>query len=399
MTDTATRMGVETQPGDPVVEVDSRIDVAVIGAGPCGLAAAIAVGRDGMRATVFDRGCLVSGIHGYPTYMTFFSTAERISIGGVPFTVATEKPTRRDALAYYRTVARYFALDVRQYEPVDGFERLAAGASVRVRVRVRSAEAAGGRAGLVPPPTSSIPDFGGDLATVPPPIVAASRPPRFLVHSQTRTGERRLTAAHAVVVATGYFGSPNRLGVPGEALPHVTHRFGDGHDSWAQPVVVVGGGNSAVDAALELYRSGARVTLVHFRDTIDPNVKPWVMPDITGRIRDGSIAAVFGSQVSEITPEHVVVRTPAGEARIAAHRVYLMLGYQPNAALLRAAGVPLDPTTGIPAHDPATMESSVPGVFIAGVLASGFDANKTFIENGRHHGDLIAHRLAAAAEG
>ncbi len=406
-------------------QVDEQVDVAVIGAGPCGLAAAIAVGRAGLRAVVYDRACLVSGVHGYPTYMNFFSTAERISIGGVPFAVATEKPTRRDALAYYRTVARYFALDVRQYEAVESFAPLPPDAMVRVR---EGADRAGGLgtevgrgggdlgggelsgterggagvprgadAGVGPPPTSNLPDYGGDLTITPPPRAPASRTPRFLVHSTTRTGQARITAAHAIVVATGYFGSPNRLNVPGEDLPHVSHRFGDGHESWDLPAVVVGGGNSAVDAALELYRAGARVTLVHFREAIDPNVKPWVMPDITGRIRDGTIAARFSSQVVAIDVDHVVVRTPAGDERVPADRVYLMLGYQPNAALLRAAGVPMDEVTGIPAHDPATMESVIPGVFIAGVLASGFDANKTFIENGRHHGDLIARRLAGGA--
>jgi thioredoxin reductase (NADPH) len=217
--------------------------------------------------------------------------------------------------------------------------------------------------------------------------------PRFRVHTVTRAGDRRITHAGAVVIATGYFGHPNRLGVPGEDLPHVTHLFKEGHEAFEQPAVVVGGGNSAVDAALDLYRSGARVTLVHFLPTLDRNIKPWVLPDITNRIAEGSIHARFESRVRAIEPHAVVVETPAGEERVPAEHVYLMLGYQPNAELLVALGVPLDPQTGVPAHDPATMETSVPGVFMAGVLASGYDANKTFIENGRHHGDLIAERL------
>ncbi|HEY0971701.1 MAG TPA: YpdA family putative bacillithiol disulfide reductase [Gemmatimonadales bacterium] len=324
-----------------------RVDVVVVGAGPCGLAAAIALGRVGLRAVVLERGCLVSGIYGYPTFMTFFSTAERLSIGGVPFPVATEKPTRRDALAYYRTVARHFALDVRQYETVERIER-------------------------------------GD---------------GFRIHSRTRAGRARLTAAGAVVVATGYFGHPNRLGVPGEELPHVTHLFREGHEAFDLPVVVVGGGNSAVDAALDLYRAGARVTLVHFGPTLDRNIKPWVLPDITNRIAEGSIAARFESRVAAITPEEVVLTTPRGEERVPAEQVYPMLGYQPNAGLLVQLGVPIDPATGVPSHDPATMETAVPGVFIAGVLASGYDANKTFIENGRNHGELIAAALASGVRG
>jgi thioredoxin reductase (NADPH) len=325
------------------------VDVAIGGAGPCGLAAAIAAGERGLSAVVFDRSCLVSGGAGYPTYMTFFSTAERLAIGGVPFVVATEKPTRRDALAYYRAVTRHFGLVVRQYEPVEAVER------------------------------------SGDRA---------AGPARFVVRSRTRDGVKHETRAGAVVVATGYFGHPNRLGVPGETLPHVTHLFGEGHEGFDQPVVVVGGGNSAVDAALDLDRAGARVTLVHFGPALDRNIKPWVMPDIQGRINEGSIAARFDSRVAAIEPREVVLATPRGEERVAADHVYLMLGYQPNAGLLEQLGVPIDRATGIPDHDPATMETALPGLFIAGVLASGYDANKTFIENGRDHGTLIAERLA-----
>jgi thioredoxin reductase (NADPH) len=200
-----------------------------------------------------------------------------------------------------------------------------------------------------------------------------------------------------VVIATGYFGRPNRLGVPGEDRPHVTHRFSEGHEAFQRDVVVVGGGNSAVDAALELYRAGARVTIVHFLPALDPNVKPWVQPDILNRIKEGSIRAKFESRVRAIERDAVTLATPAGEERVRAQHVYLMVGYMPETTLLQALGVPIDPSTGIPAHDRATMETTVPGVFIAGVIASGFDANKTFIENGRFHGDLIARRLAGGA--
>jgi thioredoxin reductase (NADPH) len=220
-----------------------------------------------------------------------------------------------------------------------------------------------------------------------------------VVRSRTRDGLSHETPAHAVVVATGYFGHPNRLGVPGEDLPHVTHLFTEGHEGFELPVVVVGGGNSAVDAALDLYRAGARVTLVHFGPALDRNIKPWVMPDIANRIAEGSIAARFSSRVAAIAPREVVVSTPEGPERVPAEHVYLMLGYQPNAELLVQLGVPLDPVTGVPAHDPATMETSVPGVFIAGVLASGYDANKTFIENGRDHGDAIVASLVMGAMG
>jgi thioredoxin reductase (NADPH) len=322
------------------------VDLAIVGAGPCGLAAGIAASKAGLSSVVFDRACVVSGIAGYPTYMTFFSTAERLSIGGVPFVVASDKPTRRDALAYYRALVTHFDLDVRQYEPVERVEH-----------------------------------SSGDGS-------------RFVVHSRTQAGEERLTVANAVVIATGYFGRPNRLGVPGEDLPHVTHRFREGHDDFDRDVVVVGGGNSAVEATMELYRAGARVTMVHFGPTFDRNIKPWVLPDVTARVAEGSIAAQWNARVTAIEPHAVVATGPSGETRIPAERVYTMIGYMPETGLLEQLGVPLDPQTGVPAHDAATMETSVPGVFIAGVLASGFDANKTFIENGRGHGELIVARLA-----
>jgi thioredoxin reductase (NADPH) len=321
------------------------VDLAIVGAGPCGLAAGIAASKARLSSIVFDRSCVVSGIAGYPTYMTFFSTAERLSIGDVPFVVASDKPTRRDALAYYRALVRHFDLNVRQYEPVVRIDQSASGGS------------------------------------------------RFVVHSRTQAGEERLTPARAVVIATGYFGRPNRLGVPGEELPHVTHRFREGHDDFDRDVVVVGGGNSAVEATMELYRAGARVTMVHFGPTFDRNIKPWVLPDVTARVAEGSIGAQWNARVAAIEPHAVVVTGPFGEKRIPAERVYTMIGYMPETGLLEQLGVPLDPDTGIPAHDPSTMETSVPGVFIAGVLASGYDANKTFIENGRGHGELIVGSL------
>ncbi|MBL0170667.1 MAG: YpdA family putative bacillithiol disulfide reductase [Gemmatimonadaceae bacterium] len=330
-----------------------HVDLVVVGAGPCGLAAAIAAQRAGLTAVVFDRGPIVSGIAGYPTYMTFFSTAERIAIGGVPFIVATEKPTRRDALAYYRGVATHFGLDVRAFESVEQL--------------------------------TAIPDADD-----------ARGAPRWRVETRHRSGATRVTAARAVVVATGYFGRPNRLQVPGEALPHVRHGYVDGHDAWNETVVIVGGGNSAVDAALDMHRSGGRVTMVHFGDALDPNIKPWVRPEIEARIREGQIAAVFGARVTAIEPEAVVVRSASGEQRLPATQVYTMTGYLPETGLLAQVGVPIDATTGIPAHDPLTMATPLPGLYLAGVIASGLQANRIFIENGRDHGDLIVAHLRSS---
>jgi thioredoxin reductase (NADPH) len=322
--------------------VSTDADLLIVGAGPCGLAAAVSAQRAGLRPLVIESGVVVSTIAAYPTYVRFFSTAEKLSIGGLPFVIATEKPTRRDALAYYRTVVTYFGIPLRQRERVTAIE---------------------GKSG------------------------------EFTVVSRNGAGEERHTRAGAVVVATGYFGSPNKLGVPGEDSPHVTHLYREGHEAFMQDVVVVGGGNSAAEAALDLWRSGARVTLVHFGPTFDKKIKPWVLPDFTNRVKEGLISVKWSSRVKAIEPAAVVLVTDGREERLRADRIYVMTGFAPSLDLLRATGVPIDEKTGIPEHDPETLETAVPGVFIAGVVVAGYDANKIFIENGRYHGDRIVARL------
>ena len=318
------------------------VDVVIVGAGPCGLAAAISAQRAGLTTLVFDAECVVGAITHYPTYATFFSTAEKLSLGGIPFVTAGDKPSRRDALAYYRAVVRHFAIPVRQYEPV-------------VRIDGRAAA--------------------------------------FRVRT-VRRGAERATEARAVIVATGYWGSPNRLNVPGEDQPHVTHAYREGHPSFQQNAVVVGGGNSAAEAALDLWRSGARVTLVHFGPTFDKKIKPWVLPDFMNRVAEGSVTAIWNSRVVAIGAEDITLcSTDGSTSTIPADHVFLMTGFAPNVDLLRQVGVTIDPVTGIPAHDPATLETDVPGVFIAGVVVAGYDANKVFIENGRFHGDQIVARI------
>ena len=322
------------------------VDLLIVGAGPCGLAAAISAQRAGLRARVLDTGAVASTITQYPYYVKFFSTAEKLALGGMPFLVADDKPTRREGLAYYRAVVRHFGLDVHQYERVSHLERGARG---------------------------------------------------WIVHSESMEGERRRTTARAVCVATGYFGSPNLLGVPGEALPHVAHVYREGHGAYDQDVVVVGGGNSAAEATLDLWRAGARVTLVHFGPTFDKRIKPWVLPDVENRMKEGAIGARWESRVTSISPGCVTIRGPVGEERLAARFVYVMTGFAPNTALLAEAGVPIDPATGIPQHDSTTLETTEPGLFIAGVVVAGYDANKIFIENGRFHGDQIVARLLGQA--
>ena len=320
----------------------SECDLLIVGGGPCGLAAAISAQRAGLSTIVVEAHVICSTIAQYPTYVRFFSTAEKLSLGGVPFLIATEKPTRRDALAYYRGICLHFDIPLRQYERVTRID-------------------------------------------------ASARP--FVVHSQTLAGEERELRAGAVVVATGYFGSPNRIDVPGEDFPHVSHVYREGHEAFLQNVVVVGGGNSAAEAALDLWRSGANVTLVHFGPTFDKRIKPWVLPDLENRIKEGSIAARWNSRVARIEGDRVCVMTDEQMERVEATRVYLLTGFAPDLELLRDMGVPIDPTTGIPRHDSATLETSVPGVYIAGVVVAGFDANKVFIENGRYHGDKIVARI------
>ena len=321
------------------------LDLAVIGAGPCGLAVGAAARPVGLRTVLFDKGPLVASLLRYPLDMSFFSTPEKLEIGDVPFIIAAEKPTRREALAYYRRVAEHFDLDIRPYHEV-------------VAVRQRPG--------------------GFELAVRAP-----------------REREPRPVAARRVVFATGYFDTPNTLDVAGEDLPHVSHFFVEPHPYWRQRVIVVGGGNSAVEAALELHRVGAQVTIVHFLGEFDRGVKPWILPDILNRLKEGRIQAKWGSRVAEIRPREVLLRSDADGTIVclAADFVLALTGYRADLSLLRAAGVAVDQETGVPQHDRATMETNVPGLYIAGVLASGFDANKIFIENGRAHGGLICAHL------
>jgi len=327
--------------------MSERFDLIVVGAGPCGIAAGAAARSAGLATVNFDRGCITQSLIGYPYYMTYFSTAEKLEIAGVPFTIPESKPTRREALAYFRRVVKDHRLEVRQYEEV-----------------------------------TSIAGAAGD----------------FVVKTRRMNGSEHESRARALAIATGGFGDPNWLDVPGEKLPKVLHWYREPYPFYDQDVLVVGGRNSAVEAALELHRNGSRVSMVHFEAALDPGVKSWVVPDITNRITSREIPMFFRHRVAEIRPDSVVLREE-GTGRtteIANQWVLALTGWRPDQRLLRSLGVEIDAETGIPAYDPATMETNVPGVFVAGVLAAGNDANKIFIENGRDHGGLIARALVSS---
>lgn len=320
------------------------MDIAVVGAGPCGIAVGAAAADHGKNAVLFDKGCITNSVVDYPYYMTFFSTAERLEVGGIPFTIAGDKPSRREALVYYRHVVDHYDMDVRQYE------------------EVLEVEGSGGS---------------------------------FTLRTHPRGGEEKEYRAEAVVIATGGFQEPNYLHVPGEDLPKVTHYYKDPYPYYDQDVVVVGGRNSAVESALELFRAGARVTLVHFESDLDSGVKPWVIPDIRNRLKKKEIDVRWRHRVAEIKPASVILRhVDTGDAEeLANDWVLAMTGWHADPVLLRELGVTIDTETGVPAHDADTMETNVRGVYVAGVLAAGNDANQIFIENGRMHGEQILRAL------
>ena len=318
-------------------------DVVVIGAGPTGLACAIEARRAGFRAINVDKGCLVNSLYNYPANMIFFTTPELLEIGDIPFTTAHQKPTRSEALEYYRKVADHYRLEIRQYENV---ERIA----------------------------------GSDG--------------NFQIHTLDRLPSARQYDARKVVIATGFYDLPNMMGIPGEDLPKVHHYYGEPHPYFDADVVVIGAKNSAAIAALELWRHGARVTLVHRGPAIQPNVKYWIKPDIENRIKNGEVAAHFNTTVKEIKPTMVVLNTPEGELTLKNDFVLAMTGYHPDLEFLRQTGIEIGPAPDCrPSVRLDTLETNVPGIYLAGVVVAGNRTAEIFIENGRFHGREIAEDL------
>ncbi len=317
-------------------------DLICIGAGPTGLATAIEAKRAGMRPLVIDKGCLCNSLYHYPTNMVFFTTPELLEIGDLPLTSAGEKPTRVEALKYYRKTAERYELELRLYERVERVE-------------------------------------GSDG--------------RFTVHTRTDREIPGTYSGKKIVIATGYYDLPNRLEVPGEDLPQVSHYYTEAHPFWHEDVVVIGGRNSAAEAALDLFRTGARVTLVHRRPTLGATIKYWVRPDIENRIKAGQIRAMFDTRVTRIERDHVIVQDGGREQSLHVIRVFALTGYHPDFEFLRQMGIRLDPQTNKPAINPETLETNVPGVYLAGVVIGGNYPSEIFIENGRFHGKQIVAAL------
>ena len=317
-------------------------DLICIGAGPTGLATAIEAVRAGLKPLVVDKAALCNSIYHYPKNMVFFTTPELLEIGDLPLVCAAEKPTRVETLKYYRKCVEHYGLELRLYEQVTKLE-------------------------------------GADG--------------QFVVHTTTERGAANSYHGGKVVVATGYYDLPNELGIPGENLPHVSHYYTEPHEYWNQDVVVVGGKNSAAEAALDLWRNGARVTMVHRKAELGSTIKYWVRPDIQNRINAGQIPMHFESEVREITPDAVIIVNGAGRQRLPAKQVFLLTGYHPDFEFIESVGVRLDPVTRKPDMDPKTHESNVPGLYLAGVVIGGRHSSEIFIENGRFHGKQIVQAL------
>ena len=317
-------------------------DVVIVGAGPTGLACAIDAKRAGLSVTNIDKGCLVNSLFNYPSNMTFFTTPELLEIGDIPFSSPNQKPTRQEALEYYRKCAEHYELDVRQYEPV---------------------------------------------------LKVSGRDNQFAVLTTNLHGHKREYRARKLILATGYYDRPNHMNVPGEDLPKVMHYYREPHPFFGLNVLVIGGKNSAAIAALEFWRHGALVTLVHRGTAISNSVKYWIKPDIENRIKAGQVKAYFDTRVREITLEHVVLDTPHGEVTLPNDYVFALTGYHPDFEFLRGLGIELSEADKRPVVDPQTLESNVPGIYLAGVIVAGMRTSEIFIENGRFHGQLIAADL------
>lgn len=321
---------------------NTRVDVLVVGAGPTGLACAIEAQKAGFRVIAIDKGCVVNSIFNYPANMTFFTTPELLEIGDIPFSTANQKPTRQEALEYYRKVVEHYHLSIVQYQWVK---------------------------------------------------TVNGQDEDFQVTTTDRLGRVYDYHTRKLIVATGYYDLANMMNIPGEDLPKVFHYYHEPHPYFDNDVLVIGGKNSAAISALDLWRHGARVTLAYRGPKMHHHVKYWVLPDIENRIKSGEIKSYFNSLVGEIAPDHVVIYSPEGVVRLKNDFVFALTGYHPDYDFLRSMGIELSTDQCRPVCDLETLESNVPGIYVAGVIVAGSRTNEIFIENGRFHGQLIAKHL------
>jgi thioredoxin reductase (NADPH) len=324
-------------------------DITIVGAGPAGLAAAIAAKKAGLNYAIIEKGVLVNSIYRFPVNMVFFTTPELLEIGGLPLVSPFEKPTRVEALRYYRRVVDTYDLQI---------------------------------------------DFGEQVVNVQREEVGNGENAIFALETRSDKGVRRIRHSRNVIFAIGYFDHPNFIGVPGENLPHVSHYYTESHGFYRRNVVIVGGGNSAAETALELYRSGSNVTLVVRSAQLKPSIKYWVRPDIENRIKEGSVRGLFNTKVVEIHPTQVIVEQDGKREEIPADAVFLLTGYHPDCDLYRRAGIRLHRETMSPEFNPDTFETNVRGIFLAGGAICGKDTSNIFIENGRFHGERIVNVIA-----
>jgi thioredoxin reductase (NADPH) len=313
-------------------------DVIIIGAGPCGLSAAISIKKMGKSPLLIEKGNIVNAIYNYPTHQTFFSTSEKLEIGCIPFVTENYKPKRNQALVYYREVAKRERLRINAYEKVNEVQRL----------------------------------LDGEFNVI---------------------TDKNVYSASNIIIATGYYDHPNYMNVPGEDLPKVSHYFKEAHPYFDKDVCVIGGKNSSVDAALELVKAGARVTVLYRGNKYSESIKPWILPEFDSLVRNGVITMEFEANVKEITNSSVVYIKNGQQISIKNDFVFAMTGYHPEHQFLKTMGINIDDATGRPLYNEETMETNVEGIYIAGVIAAGNNANEIFIENGRFHGDLIAKAM------